>query len=141
MRIYAVADIHMYMFTVVGVTRPPENTTVCRGSDVTISCGYNSTILLGTTLLINGTSLRVTDYPLLYRQNNLTIPLSYSLTIFAVNFTTTFQCAINININASQRIVSLSTLGTVTVDGMYICTNVHGYVHMYVRTYVLIVYR
>ena len=37
-------------------TTPPENTTVCRGSDVIISCGHMIAPARPVTWIINGTS-------------------------------------------------------------------------------------
>ena len=99
-----------------------ENTTVCRGSDVTISCGHVSATSLPVTWIINGTSLdqELLNSPL-YQLNNLTSPMRASLTMFSINSTTTFQC---IFLSTSDK--TTCTSGTVIVFGMYI------YVHTYV---------
>ena len=40
------------VYSLVTITRTPQNATnVCRGSDVTISCGYVSDIVLPVTLI------------------------------------------------------------------------------------------
>ena len=98
-------------------TTPPENTTVCRGSDVTISCGYVTTSVLPVTWIINGTSFTQEEilFSPLYQQNNSTTPIANSLTVFSINGTTTFQCVVLSTPNTT------STRGTVTVIGMY-CT-------------------
>ena len=57
----------------------------------------------------------------LFRLNNPTSPSDFSLTMFYINDTITFQCIIQSNPN------STSTVGTVHVTG-----TVHTYVHMYV---------
>ena len=102
----------------VTITTPPENTTVCRGSDVTISCGYNSTSALPVTWIINGTSFsseEVVDSPL-YRLNDLGNPKSLSLAVSSINGNTTFQCIVHSTPSTT------STLGMVTViTGMYVC--------------------
>ena len=93
------------------ITRPPENTTVSRGSDVTINCGYQWATALPVTWIINGTSFtqqEVVDSPL-YQLNNLATPMTHSLTIFSINGNTTFQCVIHSTTNVS------STHGTVNV--------------------------
>ena len=113
---------------IVTIIRPPENTTVCRGSRVTISCGYHSVIPLRVTWIINGTSF--TDDGIRrnygYWLNNPTTPNALSLTVFSINGNTTFQCMVQSNVNTT------STLGTVTVtSGMY----VHSYVCMYIVWY------
>ena len=95
------------------ITRPPENTTVHRGSDVTISCGYVSATALPVTWIINGTSfdqLEIINTPL-YQQNRQSTPTENSLTVFSINSTTTFQCIVLLSPN------TISTLGTVTVIG------------------------
>ena len=46
----------MYVHTVVLILIPPENTTACRGSNVTISCGYVTATAWPVTWVINGTS-------------------------------------------------------------------------------------
>ena len=58
----------------------------------------------------------------LYQLNNPTIPPAYSLTVFSINDTTTFQCIVLSAPNTA------STRGTIIVIGMYIrmyvCTHV-----------------
>ena len=97
------------------ITTPPENTTVSSGSDVTISCRYTSVSALPITWIINGTSFtqpEIMNSPL-YQLNYPTSPMTFSLTIFSINGTTTFQCIILSTPNA------ISTPGTVTVtNGM-----------------------
>ena len=108
------------------ITAPPENTTVCKDSDVTISCGYQSVRILPTAWLINGTVFTqqtLRDSPL-YQLNNPFIPRSYSLTVFSISGNTTFQCIVQ---SAPSR---TSMLGTVTVIGMYVRI-------MYICTYIL----
>ena len=99
------------------ITTPPENTTVCRGSDVTISCGHVTATLLSVTWIINGTSFtqeKIVNSPL-YQLNNLISPPTVSLTVFSINGTTTFQCVVLSTPHTS------STHGTVTVtNGMYV---------------------
>ena len=99
------------------ITRPPENTTVSRGSNVTISCGYQWSTFLPVTWIINGTSFtqrEVVDSPL-YQMNNPRSLMTLSLTVFSINHTTTFQCVVH------STPTTTSTLGTVTVTtGMYV---------------------
>ena len=93
------------------ITTPPENTTVCRGSDVTISCGYGSATALAVTWIINGTSFthdEILNSPL-YQLNNPNTPMRVSLTVFSINDITTFQCVVLSTPN------TISTCGTVTV--------------------------
>ena len=101
---------------VVIITTPPENTTVSRGVDVTISCGYVSATASPVTWLINGTSFtqeEIVNSPL-YQLNNAISPLTTSLTVFSINGTTTFQCIVYSTPNTTT-----STRGTVTVtNGM-----------------------
>ena len=107
---------------VVIFTAPPENTTVCRGSDVTISCGHQWHSVRPVTWIINGTLFiqeQVANSPL-YQLNNPESSSLVSLTVFSINGTTTFQCVV------LSTPSTTSTSGTVTVtNGMYI--------HMYVR--------
>ena len=103
----------MYMYTITAISHPPMDRTVCRGSDVTISCAYNW-VALNVTWIINGTSFNqsaIMDSPS-YQQNNRNQPSSYSLKVYSINDTTTFQCIIHSNSNVT------STVGIVTVIGM-----------------------
>ena len=93
----------MYIGDVV-ITTPPENTTACRGSDVTISCGYVTATAFPVTWIINGTSFTLEEifFSPSYQQNSQTTPTANSLTVFSINGTTTFQCicsSINSNYN------------------------------------------
>ena len=118
----------------VTITTPPENTTVCGGSRVTISCRYNSTnaCALPVTWIINGTSFsseEIVDSPL-YWLNDLGNPKTLSLVVSSTNGNTTFQCIVH------STPITTSTLGMVTViSGMYM------YVRMYVCSYIVIVLR
>ena len=98
------------------ITTPPENTTVYRGSDVTISCGYQWFVVFPVTWIINGTSFtqeEIVNSPL-YQLNNPASPMTFSLTVFSINATTTFQCIV-----PSTPNTTISTRGTVTVtNGM-----------------------
>ena len=107
----------MYVHPVVTISTPPENTTVCKGSDVTISCGYTSATVLPVTWIINDTSFtqeEIVNSPL-YQLNNPTSPMTTSLTVFSINGNTTFQCIV------LSTPTTTSTRGTVTVTngGMY----------------------
>ena len=80
---------------------------------MTISCGHVTVITRPVTWIINGTSFdqqEIHNSPL-YQQNNNTTPIGNSLTIFSINVTTTFQCVVLTDPNAT------STRGTVTVIG------------------------
>ena len=103
---------------VVWIFRQPENTTTCRGSNVTISCGYVSGTALPVTWMVNGSSFdeeTLMNSPL-YQVNNPKSPSFYSLTVFSINGNTTFRCIINSTSSPT------STVGTVTVIGAYIHT-------------------
>ena len=125
-----VCTIQTVCLVSVTITTPPENTTVCRGSDVTISCGYNSTNALPVTWIINGTSFsseEIVDSPL-YWLNDLGNPKTLSLTVSSINGNTTFQCIVHSNPT------TISTLGMVTVTtGTYIC--MCSYIVMYSITF------
>ena len=87
---------------------PPENTTVNRGSNVTISCGYRWFRAIPVTWIINGTLFTQPEVEnsTLYQLNNPTSPMKVSLTVLSVYGTTTFQCIVQ---------STTSTLGTVTM--------------------------
>ena len=110
-----------FVYCIVTITTPPEDTTVCRGSDVTISCGYNSSTLLDVVWRINKTAQLLQSDIMntsSYQENNPTTPVNYSLTIFSINGTTEFWCTI-----ASHSLNVMPAIGpdvTVTVIGM--CT-------------------
>ena len=111
--------MHTYVGDVI-ITTPPENTTVCKGSDVTISCGHVTAPALPVTWIINETSLtqqEILNNPL-YQQNRAGTPTENSLTVFSINGTTNFQCVIQ------STPITTSTRGTVIVTGMYIRTYV-----------------
>ena len=112
---------YSYVHSVVRITTPPENTTVCRGSDVIISCGYDNDTALDVTWRINGT-LHLTQSRIMnmssYQVNNPATPVNYSLTIFSINGTTSIRCVI-----ASQSLNIMPVIFpdvTVTVIGMCI---------------------
>ena len=110
-----------YVHSVVTITTPPEDTTVCRGSDVTISCGYDSNTPLNVVWRINGTA-HLTQSQIMnissYQLNNPTTPVNYSLTIFSINGTTIIRCSVASQ--SSNIIPALSPIVTITVIGMYI---------------------
>ena len=106
----------MYNYIVANITSPPENKTVSRGSDVTISCGYKWFTALRTEWFINGsvfTQEAILNSPL-YQLNNPLSRTSVSLTVFSINGTTTFKCVV------LSDPAKTSTLGTVTVIGTYV---------------------
>ena len=112
--------------SVVNISHPPEDITVCRGSDVVVRCGYSGSTALPVTWIINGSSFNqqdIVDSPL-YQLNNPTSPTMVSLTVFSISDTTTFQCMVN---------ATTSTLGIVTVTtGRYVCMYICIYNYMYV---------
>ena len=110
----------LYIVAIVTITTPPGNTTVCRGSDVTISCGYDCATLFDPIWIINATHLLQSEIMNMssYQLNDPTTPANYSLTILSINGTTRIRCIIASqfwNVNAA-----LSPVGTVTVIGMCI---------------------
>ena len=112
----------MCVHSVVSFMNAPDSITVCRGSDVMVHCGYQWATVLPVTWIINGTSFtqqEVVGSPL-YQLNNPASPTHYSLTVFSINNTTTFQCIVHSTPNTTT-----STLGTVTVTtGMYVYMHV-----------------
>ena len=101
----------MCIFIVVVITRPPEDTTVCRGSDVTISCGHNSTDRFDIIWGFNGSVPTTIVNSQMYQATNQT------LTIYSINYTTTVMCALRI---LPSNMILQSTTGTVTVVGTYV---------------------
>ena len=80
-------DAHVrivYIYIEVTFTTTPENTTVCSGSDVTISCGHVIALVLPVTWIINGTSFDQEKlfFNPLYQLNNTLNPMRNSLTVF-----------------------------------------------------------
>ena len=123
---------YVWIYPVARIITPPENTTVCRDDDVTISCGYQSDVRLPVIWTINGISYNELALESIvgYHLNNKSHPEGYSLTIHSMRYTTTVQC----------RICSppkYSTRGTVNVIGMYILVQLfytHVHIHL-VHTY------
>ena len=116
----------LVIYFVVTIIGPPESTTVCRSSDVTISCEYLSDTTVPVTWIINRTSFdqsTIVNSPL-YQLNNPTNPTLYSLTVFSINHTTTFQCVVHATNNNMIPVNITSTTGTVTVVGM--CLYMHS---------------
>ena len=113
------------VYFVVTVIQPPENKTACRSSDVTISCRYTSATALPVTWIINETTFDEASLmnSSLYQLNNPTTPPYYSLTVFSINHTTTFQCDIRATYNDMRPMNIISARGTVTVIGMYVLTH------------------
>ena len=104
-------NMYIYVYLLVTIITPPKSTIICRGRNVTISCGYQWATALPVTWIINGTSYtqqEVVDSPL-YQLNNPGSPNDLSLTVFSISHTTTFQCVVHSTPNTT------STLGTVTV--------------------------
>ena len=104
-------------FSVVTITQSPENTTVCRGSEVTISCGYQFASALAVTWIINDTSFdlsTIASNPSSYQLNftHTAQSKTFLLTVFSINGNTTFQCALH------SDPITTSTTGTVTVISM-----------------------
>ena len=126
-RNYIFMYVYDFVHPAVNIIAPPEDTTVCKDSDVTINCRYQSAMTFPTKWLINGTLFtqqNLRDSPL-YQLNNPFIPRSYSLTVFSITATTTFQCIVQSNPS------STSTLGTVTVIGMY----AYAYMFVHIHTH------
>ena len=123
-KIHVLIIMCVYIYPVVTIATPPENTTVCRGSNVNISCGYISSRVFPTVWVINGTPYEqsaLQSSPL-YQLNNPANPMNVSLTIFSINDSTTIQCIVQSNP------VTYSTRGTITVTGMCVCNYVYALV-------------
>ena len=128
----------MYVYLllyVVTITRPPVNQIVCRDSDVTIPCGYQSNSTLPVTWIINGIAYNEEEIvnSTLYQLNSPTTPSRYSLTVFSISHTTTFQCII---CSKSTKTI-VSAPGRVIVTGTY--TNYISYTSFCVHAYLQIV--
>ena len=76
----------VYIYPVVTIITPPENKTVCRGSNVNISCGYISSSALPTMWVIDGIPYEQSTLQSspLYQLNNPTTPMNVSLTILMI---------------------------------------------------------
>ena len=110
---------------IVTITSPPENSMVCRGSEVIISCGYQSDTPLPVIWIINRilfTEDDIMNMSTTYRLNNPTTPNALSLTVVSIDDTTAFQCVVHSIVNTT------STPGTVTVTSTYVCLYVHSVV-------------
>ena len=114
----------IYKYTIVTIDDPPVNKTVCRGSDVEISCGYNW-VESNVTWIINGVSFNQSDITnnSSYEQNDVMTPSKYSLQVYSINGTTTFQCMIHPEPNPEPHPDVTSTEGIITVIGTYIRFN------------------
>ena len=91
------------------------NMTICKDRDVTINCGYDD-FVSPVTWIINGTSFNQSDImnnPS-YQEINLKRPSEYSLLVYSITVTTTFQCIIH------SDPAFASTEGVITVIGMYV---------------------
>ena len=106
-------NLCVFVLLVVAITRSPEDTTVCKGSDVIISCGINSTDKFDTVWGFNGSS------PITIVNGQVYQAMNQTLTIFSINYTTTVQCAVHIIV--SPPILLTSGTATVMVVGMYLC--------------------
>jgi len=93
--------------------------TVCRGSDVTINCGYQSDTVLPIRWVENQTTIINTNKAT-YQLNNASIPMSTSLTVFSISYTTTFSC----RVRKTDGTEIASRIVTVTAIGIYVCTYV-----------------
>ena len=81
--------LYIYLYFIEIITTPPENTTVCIGSDVTISCGYQFPFTLSIRWMINDDVLTQTDIMNSddYELNNHLIPNTTSLIVLSINDT------------------------------------------------------
>ena len=106
-----IVNLHIHIYYIVVISKPPDNMTVHRGNDVTIHCGYQWPSMLPVTWVINGISFGQSAImnSSSYQLNNPSIPSSNSLIVYSINDTTTFQCIVHSTSNVS------STNGTITV--------------------------
>ena len=102
-------NLCVFVLLVVAITRPPEDTTVCKGSDLIISCGHNSTDIYDTIWGFNGSA------PISFVNSQMYQAMNQTLTIFSINYTTTVQCSVHIR---ESSIILTSGTATVTVVGM-----------------------
>ena len=114
------------------IIAPPENTTVCKDSDVTINCRYQAVRAFPTAWLINGTLFtqrNLRDSPL-YQMNNPFSPSTYSLTVFSITATTTFQCIVQSNPSILYSILELYVSYKLAAVLQVIRTYVHVHMHI-----------
>ena len=115
---------YICVYPVEYIINQPKDTTVCRGSDVTINCGYQSDTVIPMRWVENRTTIINTNKAG-YQLNNVSIPRATSLTVFSISYTTTFYCTVR-----PRRNILASRVATVTVIGMYVhmcklvCTHV-----------------
>ena len=92
---------------------PPENATVCRDSNVTVSCGYDFSVPVSIDWIINGNAIRSSQLDNGTYMPNTSVPNATSLTILSINDTTTIQCSILLDPAVT------SWVGTIAVIGKY----------------------
>ena len=82
---------------------------------MTINCGYQSDTVLPIRWVENQTTIINTNKAA-YQLNNASIPMATSLTIFSINYTTSFYCKVK-----PKNVTEVaSTVGTITVIGTYV---------------------
>jgi len=109
----------MFFFLFTDITSPPLNTTVCRGNDIDVNCGYAAVPGVEIIWRINGnnemTSREIMTMPSKYQYENIfnasTATGISTLRIFSINESTTFECRVAFMDGA------YSPIGTVTVAG------------------------
>ena len=93
---------------------PPENTTVCRNNNVTVSCGYDFPVAVSIDWIINGNIIRSSQLYTGTYMPNTSVPNATSLTVISINDTTTIQCSILLDPAVA------SWVGTIAVIGKYL---------------------
>ena len=104
------------LFTGLVITNPPQNTTVCAGDDVNITCGYSFNIQLRAVWIIGGVSFSTMDFIQSSQFHSPTVNdvSDTVLTVYSVTEQmneTTFQCEFTLVPPV------FSTVGILTVMG------------------------
>ena len=84
-------------FTGLVITNPPQNTTVCAGDNVNVTCGYSFNVQLGAVWIIGGVSFSTMDFAQSSQFHSPTVNNASDtvLTVYSASEQineTTFQC-------------------------------------------------
>ena len=100
-------------------TNPPQNTTICAGNDINITCGYSYMVPLGAVWIIGGESfssmdIKESSYLQLPKVNDVS---DMVLTVYSVSEQmneTTFQCEFTLLPPVFSPVGTLTVMGKLT---------------------------